>query len=128
MPLSWTIDSRARLFTAVAEGPVTLADALQLLDTMTGAKALSYRKMLDGRRAVSAMAPDEILQLCVKIRSYHDHPDLGAVAIVGTDEQTVIFSRLLGALAAGNRPFKVFTTPRMAHHWLALLDRRSPKP
>jgi hypothetical protein len=48
------------------------------------------------------------------------------VAIVGTPEQTVIFSRLLGALAAGNRPFKVFTTPRQAHRWLSLLRRHPP--
>lgn len=126
MPLFWTIDSKAQLFAAVAEGHVTLADALELLETMTGAKALSYRKLIDGRRAVSAMPPDDILQLCVKIRSYHDRQDLGAVAIVGTAEQTVIFSRLLGALAAGNRPFKIFNTPRQARHWLALLDRRPP--
>jgi hypothetical protein len=126
MPLFWTIDSKAQLFAAVAEGQVTLADALELLETMTGSKALSYRKLLDGRRAVSAMPPDDILQLCVKIRSYHDRHDLGAVAIVGTAEQTVTFSRLLGALAAGNRPFKIFNTPRQAHHWLASLDRRPP--
>ena len=119
MPLFWTIDSKARLFSAVAEGQVTLADSLELLETMVGAKALSYRKLLDGRRAVSAMSPDEILQVCVKIRSYHDHPDLGGVAIVGTAEQTVIFSRLLGALAAGNRPFKVFSSSRQARNWLA---------
>ena len=119
MPLFWTIDSKARMFTAEADGPVTLADALELLEAMVGAKALSYRKVLDGRRAISAMTPDEILQVCVKIRSYHDQPDLGAVAIVGTPEQTVIFSRLLGALAAGNRPFKVFSSSRQAHNWLA---------
>ena len=111
MPLFWTIDSKARMFTAEADGPVTLADALELLEAMVGAKALSYRKVLDGRRATSAMTPDEILQVCVKIRSYHDQPDLGAVAIVGTPEQTVI--------AAGNRPFKVFSSSRQAHNWLA---------
>lgn len=101
MPLFWTIDSKARMFAAEAEGPVTLAEALELLETMAGA-------------------------FCVKIRSYHDHPDLGAVAVVGTDEQTMIFSRLLGALAAGNRPFKIFATLRQARHWLALLDREPP--
>jgi len=107
------------MFTAEADGPVTLADALDLLEAMVGAKALAYRKVLDGRRATLAMTPDEILQVCVKIRSYHDQPDLGAVAIVGTPEQTVIFSRLLGALAAGNRPFKVFSGSRQARNWLA---------
>ena len=123
MPLFWTIDSKAKILAAEAEGHVTLSEALELLETMAGAKALSYRKLLDGRRAISAMPADDILQLCVKIRSFHDHPDLGAVAIVGTAEQTVIFSRLLGALAAGNRPFKIFATPRQARHWLTLFDR-----
>jgi hypothetical protein len=123
MPLFWTIDSKAQMFAAEAEGHVTLAEAMELLETMAAAKALSYRKLVDGRRAVSAMPPHEILELCVKIRSYHDRPDLGALAIVGTAEQTVIFSRLLGALAAGNRPFKIFATPRQARRWLALLDR-----
>jgi hypothetical protein len=66
------------------------------------------------------MTPAEILQVCVKIRSYHDQPKFGAVAIIGTPEQTVIFSRLLGALAVGNRPFKVFSSSRQARNWLGL--------
>ena len=53
------------MFTAEADGPVTLADALDLLEAMVGAKALAYRKVLDGRRAILAMTPDEILQVCV---------------------------------------------------------------
>ncbi len=51
MPLYWTIDSEARLFTGVAEGNVTLDDAIDLLEAMAGAKAMSYRKLFDGRDA-----------------------------------------------------------------------------
>jgi hypothetical protein len=47
------------------------------------------------------------------------------VAIVGTAEQTMIFSRLLGALAAGNRPFNIFATPRQARHWLGVARSRA---
>jgi hypothetical protein len=50
------------------------------------------------------------------------------VAIVGTAEQTMIFSRLLGALAAGNRPFKIFATPRQARVIGLALRDRGPRP
>ena len=59
MPLYWTIDSKARLFTGVAEGDVTISDAIDLLEAMEGAKAMSYRKLFDGRDAVPSMSPDE---------------------------------------------------------------------
>ena len=49
MPLYWTIDSKERLFTGVGEGEVTLPDAMALLEALAGAKALSYRKLFDGR-------------------------------------------------------------------------------
>ena len=38
--------------------------------------------------------------------------------MVGTPEQTVIFARLLGALASADRRMKVFTSLRQARHWL----------
>ena len=37
--------------------------------------------------------------------------------MVGTDEQTVIYARLLGALASAVRPLKVFTSMRKARTW-----------
>src|SRR6188472_850226 len=108
MPLYWTIDSKARLFTAVAEGNVSLNDAIDLLDAMAGAKAMAYRKLFDGRAAIPTMTPDEMLSLCANIRSYHDRGMMGALAIVATAEQTMVFARLLGALASAKRPIKVF--------------------
>lgn len=118
MALYWTIDSRAQLFTAVAAGEVSCSDAMNLLEVMAGAKALSYRKLFDGRGAISTMTPDEVLQVCAKIRSYHDQPGLGALVVVATPEQTVVCARLLGVLAAGDRPFKVFTSLQEARKWL----------
>jgi hypothetical protein len=53
MPVYWTIDSRERLFTAVAEGDVTFHDATALLEALSGAGAVSYRKLVDGRHARS---------------------------------------------------------------------------
>jgi hypothetical protein len=123
MPLYWTIDSRERLFTGVGEGDVTLDDAMGLLEALEGAKALSYRKLFDGRAVTSAMSGDDLLALCAKIRAYHEQGPVGALAMVGTNEQTVLYARLLGALASADRPIKVFTSLRQARSWLALQKR-----
>ena len=118
MPLYWTIDSKARLFTGVAEGDVSMADAIDLLEAMAGAKAMSYRKLFDGRAATTSMSPDELLSLCARIRAYHEDGMMGALALVATAEQTLVFARLLGALASAKRPIKVFDTPRQARNWI----------
>lgn len=119
----WTIDSKERLFTGVGEGEVTLQDAMSLLEALAGAKALSYRKLFDGRSVKVAMTGEELLAVCFKIRSYHEQGPIGAVAMVGTPEQTVHFSRLLGALASADRPMKVFDNVRQASNWLDRLDQ-----
>ena len=116
MPLYWTIDSKERLFIGMGEGEVTFADAMALLEVLADAKALSYRKLFDGRAVHSSMAGDEVLVLCAKVRTYHDEGCLGALAMVGTPEQTKIFARLLGALATADRPMKVFTGVRSARN------------
>jgi hypothetical protein len=61
MPLYWTIDSKERLFTGIGEGEVTLDDAMSFLEALAGAKALSYRKLFDGRAVQSRMTGDDIL-------------------------------------------------------------------
>ena len=118
MPLYWMIDSKERLFTAGGEGEVTFTDAMSLLDALAGARALSYRKLFDGRAAQSSMTGEELLAVCAKIRAYHEQGPVGALAIVCTPEQTVIFARLLGALAAADRPIKMFSSLRQAQTWL----------
>lgn len=118
MPLYWTIDSKARLFTGVAEGDVSLSDAIEFLEAMAGAKAMAYRKLFDGRAATPTMTPDEMLSLCARIREHHEQGLMGALALVATSEQTVAFARLLGALASADRPIKVFSTPRQARNWI----------
>ena len=45
---------------------------------------------------------------------------MGALAIVATGEQTMVFARLLGALASAKRPIKVFDSPRQARNWIDL--------
>jgi len=118
MPLYWTIDSKARLFTGVAEGDVSMGDAVAVLEAMAGAKAMAYRKVFDSRAAIPTLTPDEMLSLCARIRDYHEKGMMGALALVATPEQTMVFARLLGALASAKRPIKVFTSPRQARNWI----------
>jgi len=118
MPIYWTIDSKARLTTVVAEGEVSLADAMSLLDAMSGAKVLAYRKLFDGRTATTSMGADDLLTVCAKIRSYHTQGTMGALAMIATADQTVVFARVLGALAAAERPTKLFDNPRQARLWI----------
>ena len=120
MPLYWTIDSKEGLFTGSGEGDVTFADAIALLDALAGAKALSYRKLFDGRTVLSSMTGEDLLGVCAKIRAYHERGPVGALAIVCTPEQTVTFARLLGALASADRPIKMFPSLRQARAWLDL--------
>jgi hypothetical protein len=128
MPLYWTIDSKARLFMGVAEGSVSMSDVVELLEAMAGAKAMAYRKLFDGRAAIPTMTSDEMLSLCVRIRSYHEQGMMGALALVATPEQTMMFARLLGALASAERPIRVFTTPRQARNWIADLAKERAAP
>ena len=118
MPLYWTIDSKERLFTGRGEGEVTLVDAMSLMDALAGAGALSYRKLFDGRAVQTSMTGEELLAVCARIRAYHEQGPVGALAIVCTPEQTVTFARLLGALAAADRPIKMFARLRQAQTWL----------
>ena len=63
MPLYWTIDSKERLFTGFGEGAVTFDDAMSLLQALAGARALSYRKLFDGRAVQSTMTSEELLAI-----------------------------------------------------------------
>ncbi len=119
MPLWWTIDSRERLYSVVAEGNVTFEEAGELLETLAESGAVSYRKMLDGRAATPVMTAEELLTVAAEIRRLHGTGGpVGALAVVATAEQTVAFSRLLGALASAQRPIRIFDTPRRAQRWL----------
>jgi hypothetical protein len=91
---------------------------MSLLDALAGARALAYRELRDGRSIQSTMSGEELLTVRARIRTYHGQGPIGAVAMVGTPEQTVAFARLLGVLASVDRPMKVFTSLRQARTWL----------
>lgn len=117
MPLHWIIDSRAKLVVAVADGVVTRPDVDELLTSLVGAGAVPYRKLLDGRFANVAMNPDELTEIAAKIRALHVQP-VGPLAVVLPKEKSELLLRVLGALAAADRPMRIFKDLQLAHRWI----------
>lgn len=126
MPLYWTIDSRAELVFAEAEGVVSLDDAMTFLRALSGAKVTHYRKLFDGRNGTSSMSGQEMLIITAEIRSHHSIGKMGALAIISRAEQTEPFARVLGALALADRPMRLFDSPTRARNWLLAQARVLP--
>ncbi|MPZ34284.1 MAG: hypothetical protein GEV13_25430 [Rhodospirillales bacterium] len=126
MALYWTIDSRKHAVDVVADGAVSMADAMAFFDAVEGANALSYSKLLDGTHAHAAMTPDDVLSIIVRIRGLHALGTMGALAVVATPEQARRIARLLGAAAVADRPMKVFDDVKQARRWLEAQPPRLP--
>ena len=67
----------------------------------------------------------ELLEICVEIRSHHDLGKVGALAVIANPEQTEPFARVLGALALADRPMRLFDNPTRARNWLDAQPRAS---
>jgi hypothetical protein len=118
VPITWTIDHDQRVLTAVCEGNVSLRDLEEYLDAVVVAGSMPYRKLFDGSRGTSAISDEEMMLLGARIRAYHGDGPMGALAIVVTSEHTHGLARLFGALAAADRPIKIFRDGRAARRWL----------
>lgn len=120
MPLHWTIDSRAKLLVAVAEGAIELADLHRMLDVVAGSNILDYRKLFDGRLGETQIGPTEPLAVGVRLRSLHAEAGatLGPLAFVVRDENYWQVARVLGILAVPKRPMRVFKEAEKARAWL----------
>lgn len=126
MGLHWFIDSRKRLIVVVAEGPVSRAEIDELLDAVTGAKALGYRKLVDATAGRFALSAIDLLAIGARVRSLHAG-SVGAVAIVLPDrlprddepeDAPTLVARLIGILASAKRPLRLFKSVSFAKRWL----------
>lgn len=123
MPLHWTIDSKERLVTVVAEGKVARADVEAYLDALVGAGAIAYRKLFDGSGADGTMSGDDMMALGVAFRGFHASGPVGPLAIVVPDGNVEPLSRMLGILAAADRPMRVFHEVAAARRWIESLPK-----
>lgn len=122
MPFYWDIDPQQRLVTAVAEGDVTRAEVEAYLDAVGQAGAYAYRKLFDGRQARIRMTPEEMMALGVRMRATHaEGHTMGALAAVLPDEHMKAAGRVLGMLAAADRPMRVFRQIGPARKWIRSL-------
>jgi len=124
MSLNWKIDSETRLITVVADGDVSRRDVETLLDEMASRGAMTYRKLFDGSRGDTKMGPDDLLMLGVRFRAFHAQGPMGPLAVVVPDDKAELVARVLGMLAAADRPMRVFRTPVPARRWLESLEKK----
>jgi len=117
MPIYWLIDSRSRRVVVTAEGKVTRGDFEEYLEAVTGAGANSYGKIFDGTRGENGMAAEDMAALAARFRQLHAQPH-GPLAIVLAPARRVQLEPVLGALAAADRPLRLFTSKLSALRWI----------
>jgi hypothetical protein len=118
--IHWVIDSRSRLVVVTAEGKVTWADFEEYLEVVTGAGANGYAKIFDGTHGENAMTREDMLALAARFREMHAEPH-GPLAIVLQPDRQARLEPVLGALAAADRPLRLFATMRAAQTWIKTL-------
>jgi hypothetical protein len=117
MPLYWLIDSRENLVTLTGEGHVGRADLDGWLDIVDGASLLGYRKLVDLGASTLDLTPEDMMGLGIRVRGNHSGAT-GPLALVLPPEVPDSFERLLGILAAGERPMRLFRSLPRARRWL----------
>jgi hypothetical protein len=121
MPVNWEVDPQQKLVTVVAEGDVTRAEVEAYLDAIGQAGLYGYNKLFDGKRAATHMEADEILALGARMRGLHAEGPMGALAAVVPDGPVEAVTRVLGMLAAADRPMRVFRQIEPARKWIRSL-------
>ena len=106
------------MLTATCQGDITLRDLEDYLDAVVVAGSMPYRKLFDGTHGDSKMTDEEMMHLGARIRAYHSAGPMGPLAIVVVTDHTHGLARLFGALAAADRPIKIFRDVRAARRWL----------
>jgi hypothetical protein len=124
LPLEYKIDHADRLVTVAGEGVVLLDDILGYFDALVAENAMSYPKLVDGRRTEPQVSDDDMLVIGARVSGYAAHDPRGPIAaVVGPRSREFLqrFKSLLGA----RRPFEVFETVEGALAWLGALSARN---
>jgi hypothetical protein len=118
MPLTWIIDSRMQWLAVSVEGCATRADFEEFLEAAVGARALSYRTLIDGTDGWFVMAEPDVLAVAVQIQVLREAMT-GPLAVVLSRDDEIRLARTLGILATAPRPMRMFTGRLAAKRWLA---------
>lgn len=118
MSLLWQIDPETRRVTITADGDFTRGDIEDYVRAVYAGGAVNWAKLFDGRVGRPAMGHEDILALGVLFRSYAQRGPVGPLAVVVGDTQVERIERLLGILAAADRPMRVFRSLAPAQRWI----------
>jgi hypothetical protein len=124
MPLHWTVESRLKLITVVADGDVSRSDVDAYLAMSKGADVIGWRKLIDARASRSFLTRQDVSEVGVHIRSVDSVRDVGPLAFVMPKVESPELARLLGFLAAAKRPMRVFNELAPARKWILTVDAR----
>ncbi|MFZ5782556.1 MAG: hypothetical protein ACOY4R_20345 [Pseudomonadota bacterium] len=119
MTIHWMIDSRQRLVVARTEGEVTRGDVQTFVQAVDGARAIGFRKLIDGTEGVVHIPVDELTQLVLNVRKggWVRHSP-GAIAFVASGEALHPLASVLGLLTTPTRPLRIFYDMGKARRWL----------
>ena len=118
MPFHWTIDPAQRFMFLRSSGDVSRAEVEELIDAIVDGGALAYDKLFDGSAARTSMTAEEMLDLGMRFRAIHSGATVGALAIVMPADRGDRMERMMGMIAAADRPMRVFIDLDKARAWL----------
>lgn len=96
------------MLTVVCDGRVTLREIKDYLDAVVVASTFDYCKLFDASKAESGLTDEQMIGMGARIRSYPALGTMGALASMVITDHTYGLARLFGALAAANRPIRIF--------------------
>ena len=120
MPVEWTRDDARRLFTAVATGPLILAEVLVMTQTYRIGEYRPYKLLFDASAATTDARTPEVRSLVAGIGAAARESARGPVAVVATDSVLYGMARMYQTLAeeVGVSNIRVFRTVADAEEWL----------
>ena len=80
MPITFTIDHKARHVEAKFDGHLVLKDVEDFADAVASADALPYRKLIDGRTAYGTYTDADVMALGARMAAYATLGPRGALA------------------------------------------------
>jgi hypothetical protein len=119
MPITFTIDHKARLVEAKFDGHLVLKDLEDFCDAVVGQGGLPYRKLIDGRTAHGTYTDADVMALGARLAAYATLGPRGALALVPAPDASLELTERLLNLGKGGRPAKAFLSIGEARRWLA---------
>lgn len=118
MPITFTIDHKARLVDAKFDGVLVLKDVEDFCDAIVGQNCLPYRKLIDGRTATGKYDDNDVMALGARLSAYATMGPRGAMAMIPADGVSLdLIDRLIN-LGKDGRPAKAFRSIDEARKWL----------